>query len=249
MGPHMSLWDGLSEELARWRDAGRNVDLWWRDDDAGATTPALQRLVSLSSASGVPLALAVIPAKAEPEMLATLHERITVIQHGTDHVNRAGAGEKKTEFPALEPAAEALSRLAAASARLKDMARARFLPVLAPPWNRLPEQLLPHLKSAYIGLSRYGPRKGSAALLQINTHIDIVAWQGDRRFVGEEAALRMTVNHLALRRRGEADAREPTGLLTHHACHDEAAWRFLERLFAFTREAGARWRTAAEIFQ
>ena len=245
----MSLWDGLSEELALWRDAGRDVDLWWRDDDAGATTPALERMLSLASASDVPLALAVIPAKAEREMVEALPERITVIQHGTDHVNRAGAGEKKTEFPALEPAAEALSRLAAARARLREMAGARFLPVLAPPWNRLPEQLLPHLRPAYVGLSRYGPRKGAAALLQINTHVDIVAWQGDRRFVGEEAALRMTANHLAMRRQGEVDAAEPTGLLTHHASHDETAWRFLERLFAFTCEAGARWRAAAEIFR
>jgi len=82
----------------------------------------------------------------------------------------------------------------------------------------------------------------------VNTHVDIIAWQAGRNFIGADAALRMMVNHLALRRRGEVDPAEPTGLLTHHACHDEAAWGFLERLFAFTREADARWRSAAELF-
>jgi hypothetical protein len=85
-------------------------------------------------------------------------------------------------------------------------------------------------------------------LRQVNTHVDIIAWQSGRGFVGEDSALHMLVGHLASRRRVELDAAEPTGLLTHHARHDEAAWAFLERLFAFTREAGARWRTAAELF-
>ena len=32
------------------------------------------------------------------------------------------------------------------------------------------------------------------------------------------------------RRLGEADAAEPTGLLTHHPAHDAPAWAFLETL-------------------
>ena len=122
------------------------------------------------------------------------------------------------------------------------------MPCRVPPWNRLPGRLVPLLKPAYVGLSRYGDKKTRGAPKQINTHVDIIAWRGDRGFVGEEAALRMTVSHLAMRRRGEGDAAEPTGILTQHAVHDEAAWRFLERLFAFTREAGARWRGVADLF-
>ena len=30
----MTSWQALSDEAARWRDAGRTADLWWRDDDA-----------------------------------------------------------------------------------------------------------------------------------------------------------------------------------------------------------------------
>ena len=249
MGGSDVSWTDLADELARWRGAGRAPELWWRDDDAGGPNAALERLLGLARSSGVPLALAVVPAQADPALMASLGEGVWVIQHGTDHVNRAAAGEKKTEFPAQEDKDEALARLALGRKSLEEKAGHRFCPVLAPPWNRLPEHLVALLEPAYLGLSRYGARKASGPPRQINTHVDIIDWLRGRSFGGEEAALQLLVRHLAARRRGEADGAEPTGLLTHHACHDEAAGRFLERLFAFTRDAGARWRSAAELFR
>lgn len=242
-------WKDLENELAEWRRSGRTPDLWWRDDDAGRATPELERLLVFQKKYEIPLALAVVPANADAVLLAGLDAGVAVIQHGTDHVNRAGTGEKKTEFPASESVAVALARLESGRKILEEKAQKRFCPVLAPPWNRIPEALVPVLEPAYVGLSRYGARKATGSLRQINTHLDIIAWQGSRGFVGDDAALRMMVGHLGSRRRGEADAAEPTGLLTHHACHDEAAWRFLERLFAFTRDAGARWRETSELFR
>ena len=248
---HAVSWRDLDIELAEWRRAGRAPDFWWRDDDAGSATQELASLLALQKKTGIPLALAVIPANADPALLAGLDAGVSVIQHGTDHVNRAGPGEKKTEFPAAEPPAAAVARLSRSLGILRDQAGPRFLPVLAPPWNRLSDALVPHLAGAgYAGLSRYGARdKKETPLKQVNTHVDIIAWQGNRGFVGEEAALRMTVSHLASRRRGEVDAAEPTGLLTHHPLHDNACWRFLERLFAFTREAGASWMKVSALFQ
>ena len=246
-------WQSLENELAEWRGSRRAPDLWWRDDDAGAPNAALDRLLALARSSGTPLALAVVPSEADEKLMSGLDPGVTVIQHGTDHMNRARAGEKKSEFPDSAVASEAVERLASARKRLQGQAGARFFPVLAPPWNRLSPRLLPDVgRLQYAGLSLYGPRKQAepiSGLRQVNTHVDIIAWHAGRGFIGEKPALRMMVNHLVLRRRGEVDAAEPTGVLTHHACHDEAAWKFLERLFAFTREAGARWRTAAELFR
>ena len=37
----MSGWPQLDDELARWREAGRTAELWWRDDDAVDTGPEL----------------------------------------------------------------------------------------------------------------------------------------------------------------------------------------------------------------
>ncbi|HEX7055085.1 MAG TPA: hypothetical protein VF211_14265 [Burkholderiales bacterium] len=243
----MSGWRALAGELAAWRDAGRVATLWWRDDDAAAASPVLARLLELARQCGVPLALAAVPEAAQAEALAPAR---CVIMHGCDHRNRAAAGEKKTEFPATESDEAALERLARARARLAGLAGARFLPVLAPPWNRLREALVPRLPGAgIVGLSRYGARAARApGVPQVNTHVDIVAWRGGRGFVGEDAALAMLVRHLVARRSGSVDAGEPTGLLTHHALHDDAAWRFLARLFDETRSAGAAWADPWQLF-
>jgi hypothetical protein len=248
-----AAWRGFTDEIARWREAGREVERGWRDDDAARPTPALERLLALAADSGAPLALAVVPEAADPGMLSHLGPGVCVLQHGTDHRNRAAPGEKKTEFSASEPPKEALARLAAGRARLESLANGRVLAVLAPPWNRLPAWLAPYLPAAgYRGLSTFGARQAArpvAGLAQINTHVDLIAWKGGRGFVGEAEALAVAVRHLAARRGGSADADEPTGWLTHHAVHDEAAWRFLDRLFEVTkRTAGVRWRGAGDLF-
>ncbi len=233
-------WGEFEDEIARRRDAGRPVEFWWRDDDAGAVSPSLKTLVGLSSSRHVPLALAVVPHAAEPGLFALLHERVAVIQHGTDHRNRAAAGEKKTEYPAGEPIENALARVGSGLGQLRALAGQQFLPVFAPPWNRMRKDLQKRLPSIGIrGFSGYGARAGESVpgLKRLNTHVDIVAWKGGRRFIGENAALSLAARHLA--------HAGPVGWLTHHAVHDAAAWKFLERLFT-VREI--RWLSAAEAF-
>jgi hypothetical protein len=247
----VSAWQALREEGARWQDAGRAAQLWWRDDDAGALVPALERLLALGERHGVPLALAVVPATADAALVARLGQDVSILQHGTDHRDRAAPGEKKSEFAAAEPPSEALARLASARDRLAHLAGARLLSVLAPPWNRIPDALVPRLVAAgYRGLSRFGARKSAQpGLREVNTHLDIIAWRGDRAFVGEAEALAGLLRQLAARRTGEAGASEPIGLLTHHAVHDAGAWRFLERLLETTRRTpGLQWRSAQELF-
>lgn len=243
-------WRAVDEELARWRDAGRTPDFWWRDDDATEPTAALARLLAIGKSARVPLALAVIPLSAVPELFAGLEAR--VLMHGTDHRNRAGAGDKKTEFAGAEPPEAALERLRAAYRQLAALGGARVLPVLAPPWNRFKRELVASLPACGLrGLSGYGARHGARpadGVTAVNAHVDLIDWRGTRGFIGEEAALRAAVNHLAARREARVDAAEPTGVLTHHAVHDEATWRFLERLFERTRRAGAVWQDAGALF-
>jgi hypothetical protein len=241
-------WRSLEAEIARWRDAGRTVEFWWRDDDAIAPTPPVRQLLELSARSAIPLALAVIPLAARPELFDRMRAR--VLLHGTDHHNRAGAGEKKTEFAADETDTAALRRLEHARERLAQLAGAAFLPVLAPPWNRFRRSLLPALASIGVhGFSGFGPRPSSVpGVIEANTHVDIIDWRGTRAFCGEDAALAAAARHLAERRTGGADRTQPTGWLTHHELHDSAAWNFLERLFERTRRLGARWVDAQGIF-
>jgi hypothetical protein len=246
-------WQLFADELAKWHDGGRVAEFWWRDDDAARPAPALARLCTISARAAVPLALAVVPLGADASLLDDMGGSVSVIQHGTDHRNRAGAGEKKTEFPAAESPRTAAARLASARAALAAWAQARFVPALAPPWNRLPAGLVPELAAAgFRGLSGYGARAKAVpapGLVQVNTHVDLIAWHAGRGFAGEEAALGAATGHLAAKREGRADAGEATGWLSHHAVHDEAAWTFLERLFETARVSPSlRWRSAQELF-
>jgi hypothetical protein len=246
-------WRELLDEVRRSQDAGRAVEFWWRDDDAARPDPALERLLALATASAVPLALAVIPALAEPDAFAQLAAGVSILQHGSDHRNRAAPGQKKCEFADGEAPAAAIARLADARELLSAVAGQRLLPVLAPPWNRISAaHLVPLVSAGFRGLTCYGPRRAALAapgLLQVNTHVDLIAWRAGRGFAGEEAVLASATAHLAAKREGRADAREPTGWLSHHAVHDEAAWRFLERLFETLRVVPAvRWLGAEELF-
>ena len=234
-------WSAFEEELARRRDAGRPVQFWWRDDDAGAVLPELKKLLGLSKRAAVPVALAVVPEAAESELFRLLHERVTVLQHGTDHRNRAAVGEKKTEYPAGEPIESTLARVSDGFGTLRTLAGKRFLPVLAPPWNRVRKDLLQKLPAIGLrGLSGYGARSSAEpapGLRQVNTHVDIVAWRRGKGFIGEGEALAAALGFL--------DGEEPVGWLTHHAAHDAQAWKFLERLLTLR---DIQWLSASEVF-
>jgi hypothetical protein len=248
-----AAWEGFMTELQRWADAGLTVEFWWRDDDACRPEAALARLYALASAREIPLAVAAVPETSVGAAFAGLGAWVTVIQHGADHLSRAAKGEKKTEFPSSEPVEAALERLAAGRHTLETVVPGRFLPVLAPPWNRLPASLAARLPEAgYRGLSTFKPRESASpvpGLVQVNTHVDIIDWKGSRGFCGIDAALGQAVRHLAARREGTADPSEPTGWLTHHAVHDAACWDFLENVFDATKRIeSVAWRSADSLF-
>ena len=244
-------WDSLARECDAWEAAGRPVELWWRDDDAVADTPALRRLLAQA---GGPIALAVIPARLEPSLPALLkgHGSVSVLQHGFDHRNRAPAGGKKSEFPAGRLWPEVAADLVHGRDRLAAAFGTQFVPVLTPPWNRIDNGHASRLSElGYRGLTTYLARKSarSGGIAQVNTHVDIIDWHGTRGFVGLPAALNLLVGHLRAKRTGEADAGEPTGVLTHHLVHDTETWDFLGEVLDWcAKRPNIEWRSAADLF-
>jgi peptidoglycan/xylan/chitin deacetylase (PgdA/CDA1 family) len=247
-------WPALREELDRWGDKGRIATLWWRDDDAAAPSRRLDDL--LATAGTVPVALAVIPALADRTLAAALQPAarasVCVLQHGWRHRDNSGGG-KKSEFPPARPSEETAADLTRARARLAALFGARALAVLAPPWNRFDDSLLPLLAATGIrGVSRVKPRRAAwpcAGVFAANVHVDLVAWRGDRGFVGEAAALAGLTGHLRARRLGTVDDGEPTGILTHHLVQDERTGAFLGRLLELTcGHRAARWLDARAVF-
>ncbi|MFI5017857.1 MAG: polysaccharide deacetylase family protein [Dongiales bacterium] len=248
-------WQRLVGELDRW--APGTASFWWRDDDAVAPSPALERLLGLGSQ---PIALAVIPAEMSPALagfLAGPHfaGRVDVLQHGYAHRNHEPPEAKKAELGAARPSTAVLEELGRGARLLAAAFGTQALPVLVPPWNRIVEPVIDLLAGeGYRGLSTQGFQPPEAAswrrgILQVNTHVDIVDWRGGRGFIGREAAIEGTVGHLAARREGRAAAAEPTGLLTHHLVLEDAAFDFTAEFLARTAEHPAvQWRSARDIF-
>lgn len=241
-------WQALEDELDRWASAGRTVSLWWRDDDAVAATPALERLIGLHRANAAPLALAIIPALAQPGLADRLSNEpnIAALQHGYLHQNHAGPDEKKSEFPNKRSINERLADLQAGQERLQSLlVPDQFLPVFVPPWNRLAPDILPSMPGlGYAAVSAFQARTSywaAPGLAMLNTHIDPIDWHGNDNAAAVERSLAAACLHLRAMRAGEQDF-QPLGLLTHHLRHDETIWAFIDLFLSRTAAHPAvRW--------
>ncbi len=247
-------WDDLKRELDAWAAADRVAALWWRDDDAIEPSLALARLLDLTSARGIDLGLAVIPAGAIEDLAARLsdHAGVVVLQHGYRHHNHAPIGEPAVEVGGPRPVDEVLTDMRAGFRQLQSLFGERFAPVLAAPWNRIAPPVLPRLREAgFRGASAMGPRaamSSSGDLTVVNAHLDPINWK-KRRFAGRDKALAGLISELRDRRTGVSDPHEPLGLLTHHLDHDDALWVFLERLVEVTgAHPAAQWIDVHDAF-
>ncbi|MEO9466047.1 polysaccharide deacetylase family protein [Sulfitobacter pontiacus] len=236
-------WANLDAELAIWRAEGLHLPIWWRDDDAIAPTPALDRLAALAEDLTLPVHIAVIPKHAEPALAAYSKDRplIRPLVHGWQHISHAPAAAKKAEFG--HPRPDAAHELAQALNRMQQLFGDELLSIFVPPWNRLDDGLLPVLADAgYVGVSTYLPRNNRIAapgLVQINTHIDPIFWRGSRSLVPPDTLIAHITKLLQDRRKGLTDPQEPLGFLTHHLVHDEDIWGFTHACLARLLDGGA----------
>ena len=217
--------------------------IWWRDDDATAPTPALDRLLNMSAELDLPVHIAVIPKAATPELaeIAAATRLMVPVVHGWAHENLAPSGAKKAEFG--HPDARAGAKTEAALARMRQLFGPDVLAMFVPPWNRINATVASGLAAqGYVALSTFTPRKRErcAGLTQINTHVDPIAWRSGGGLVPPEALIAKTVTLLQDRREGRADCTEPLGFLTHHLVHDEAIWDFARGFLAELLDGGAK---------
>jgi len=245
----------LLRELDLWHAENRRATLWWRDDDACTDTPALRRLLGLARDYVVPVTIAAIPANSDDALVAAVagSEEATVVQHGYAHRNHARPGERSAELAVGRDVASMHRELEAGRVRLAAMFGERFVPILVPPWNRMTNELAPHLpRLGFTGLSRFGPRPSRDVvpnLPQVNMHVDPIAWRHERRFIGLASTASRVVEHLAARRTHACDAEEATGVLTHHlAFGDDASLGIRALLDATARHPAVQWLSARAAF-
>lgn len=226
-----TAWTRFEALLRQWRARGTKLQIWWRDDDAIEPTPELTRLLALSRAHGAPVSLAVIPARVSPALVSASGDAEILI-HGIAHHNHAPDGSKKQEL-GFQPVEPMLHALANARGALSALFGHRARPVLAPPWNRIDDALVPRLAEAGIGgLSTFKRRSApfaAAGVLQANTHFDPIDWRAGGGLAPEA---KLVCQLISLVEEMADDPSEPLGLLTHHLVHDEAIWGFLDRLLS-----------------
>lgn len=229
-------WTPLEAELRLWRSTGLALPVWWRDDDAVAATPALERLTALAQGAGMRVHVAVIPALMQPSLTAALEDAVPLV-HGWRHISHAPAGAKNAEFG--QPRAAAQAELEAALARMRTQFGAQLLPMFVPPWNRIADDLLPLLEPlGYGAVSCFGARAAGRPV-RINTHIDPIFWRGHRGLVDTDLLVDGICDTLRARREGRADPTEPLGLLTHHLVHTEEVWTFSADIMRVLLDGGA----------
>jgi len=231
----MTVWKPVADELALWGDDLTPARLWLRDDDAIEPTSELEILANLSARYQVPVTIAVIPQPAQQSLAKLIgqHELISVGVHGYCHLNHAPPGDKKCELGLHRGRQIIIDELAGGRAKLKDMFGAQFINMLVPPWNRIDPELVPELADlGYKSLSTFTWKDFPSAppLVQLNTHVDIIDWKGNRGGRAANELVRELVRALEIARQSGG---APVGILSHHLVHDEAAWDFLEQLFKF----------------
>jgi hypothetical protein len=125
---------------------------------------------------------------------------------------------------------------------------------MVPPWNRIAPGLVPALPEiGFVGLSSFGARarpQPVRGLTQINTHVDLIDWRGDRGFAGEAATLDRLVRALThAREHVPEEVSEPIGILSHHLAMDEPGWDFLKSFWGrITATRGIRILPARGLF-
>ena len=233
-------WSPLDAALER-----RAPVLWWRDDDVTEPTPALDRLIALTSKIGAPLTLAAIPARVSPALAERIagDKSVSVAVHGWAHANHAPASEKKAEFRAHRPLPHRRAEVERGLATIIDLFGAQALPVFIPPWNRIapdmPETLA---QGGYRALSVYGEREPVAGPLpRLDAHIDPIEWRGSRSAVDPVEL----IAHLCALMENDA----PIGLMTHHLVHDEAVWELIERVAKRITAQGGRWVSLGSLIE
>lgn len=251
----MSAWERVSDELDIWARARRRAHFWWRDDDAGDVSSNLRRMCDVASNHRVSIGLSVIPLKRTTRLVTFVASRpnLDVLVHGYAHVTHARAGEAKREFSGARPIADMTRDLGEALVLQQASFGHRMLPVLVPPWNRIPPRLLKELPNlGYRGFSTWKPRPEDGrirGLLQVNAHLDPINWRAGRVIKSEAQVASLLLRKLRWRRANPRRSIEPLGLLTHHEHWCAEKEQIVVNLLKATRNHPAvSWLSAREVF-
>ena len=231
-GNHRTPWQmELRENLALIQAEGKDVHIFFRDDDIDEDEETLIRLLDLFLAHGAPLNLAVIPDLLTDATVKRLHRRelwipesLGLIQHGWRHVNHEQEG-RKCEFGISRSLADKFNDIARGKSRLEEAFGPRFYPAFTPPWNRCTQDTFGVLDQ--LGFAVFSKDRGKEPVQdhrfqEFSTTLDLYRWKGGATLEPPDVIVKTLISQL-----WELDT---IGILLHHKVMDVTALTFLDQL-------------------
>ena len=208
----------------------RQLEVFFRDDDAGWCDGRLFQLLDLFEEYACPVDLAVIPAAVTDSLASALLARrqagcrVGFHQHGFSHDNHEPHG-RPCEFGPSRPAALQCRDVAEGHRRLKTYFAEYIDPIFTPPWNRCSVHtgrgaLASGLRAISCDIT--APPLGVSGLAECPVHIDWFAKSNGRRLDRPDWAVRLA--------RQVANAAAPLGIMLHHAEMDAAELEACEQV-------------------
>ncbi|WP_027186056.1 polysaccharide deacetylase family protein [Desulfovibrio inopinatus] len=171
--PVMALWNAppanfvtrlgqtIDVGLSQAKEAGREINIFFRDDDVSTPKDGFARLASIFLRHHVPLCAAVVPAWLDESsgielkaLFADSPELCFWHQHGWRHVNHQQAG-KKSEFGSDRSLAAKSADIMKGQEIIQRVFGERAGLFFTPPWNRVDEETLETLSDhGYCAVSR-----------------------------------------------------------------------------------------------
>jgi hypothetical protein len=225
--------DQLRKALGELQASGRQVKLFFRDDDVDQDEESLRRLFELFILEQVPVNLAVIPGLLTEDAIQLLRQYHSPLfelnQHGWRHVNHEREG-KKCEFGPSRSFEQQLEDIAIGQRRMKEAFGDGWSRVFTPPWNRCTEDTFRALD--YLGFEAISKARGKQPLTgykfrEISITLDLYRWQGRPTMKSPEKFISELVAQMK-----ELDT---IGIMLHHKVMDVKVFSLLERLIETMR--------------
>ncbi len=236
-GKHQTLWQTeLRGSLEVLQAEGKEVRMFFRDDDIDEDEASLIQLLDVFLAHGVPLNLAIIPdllsdATVRQLLLRELWipESLGLIQHGWRHINHEREG-RKCEFGISRSLADKFNDIARGKTRLEEAFGPQFYPAFTPPWNRCTPDTFDLLdKLGFMVFSKDLGKKPVEGhrFQEISTTLDLYHWKGGASLKPPDVIVSTLIKQLR-----ELDT---VGILLHHKVMDDMAFTFLDQLLGELR--------------
>jgi hypothetical protein len=221
----------LRSSLDRLRSEGREINLFFRDDDVDEDEDSLRKLLGVFLENEVPVNLQIIPDRLTPAAASLLlrHQGLRpdlfeLNQHGWRHINHEREG-RKCEFGPGRNFDEQLADIASGMKALEEALGAAFSLVFTPPWNRCTAETLRALDrlefQGYSGF-RSGEPVSDYGFRDVSVTLDLHCWKNGAVMKRADQIVSELIEQLR-----ELDT---IGIMLHHKVMDEAGFEFLSCL-------------------